>query len=481
MALLTAQTKYGAVRGVEEKGCTVFRGIPFAKPPVGELRFMPPVEPEAWDGIKVCDTFAPACIQGMRPGGPKKNISEDCLYLNVWTPAEAAGEKLPVMFWIYGGGFQSGDGASPDMNGANLTKHGVIVVTINYRCGPLGFFSLPEWGDRSGNFGLLDQAMALRWVYENISAFGGDPERILVFGQSAGGVSTRCMLVSPLTRHMVRRAIPESGGGLNEADPVHTKEEFQSLCSDTLSELGWTEKDIMERDPVEVLNALNESGRKVLERTESGRIVGVFQPYIDGYVLPDVPGVMILNGDYNTDAEVICVTVSGDDWMFSRKVQDVIPESLGGTRPFGLIPGFAWARRQVKTGGRPIRVLYFNRLREEYKESRMYRPGFAPHGSEIAYVFGNLDTRYRENSEFDLEVSDKLSRYWTNFAKTGDPNSPDGEGLEQFPLFTAESPKAMLVDDSGFAMADLLTDDSIVRLMDYTEEHPGMLMSLEDF
>ena len=482
MALTKAVTKYGTVVGVPVEGCTAFKGVPFAQPPVGELRFKAPVEPAPWEGEKLCDTFAPACIQLQRMAhgpAPKMAVSEDCLYMNIWTPAESAGKKLPVMFWVYGGGFQGGNAADPGFYGNYMAAmKDVVVVTFNYRCGPLGYFSLPQWGESSGNFGILDQAAAIKWVYENIEAFGGDPERILVFGQSAGGVSVRMLLCSPITRHMVRRAVVQSGGGLNEADPVRPADEYKKLCQETLDELGWTEADIMSCDPVELTEKLNEAGGKVLARYESGRIVGVFQPYIDGYTLPDVPGIMIANGDYNMDADVICGVVSGDDWMFSRKVQQSLPEEITSWRPFSLIPGFAWGRHQLKTGRKPIRTYYFEKERIGERKGPMYRPGIVPHSSDIAYVFGTYRDQERGHDALDEQFSQIMMSYWTNFAKTGDPN---GEGLPQWPLFTQDCQKAIHFDNEGVRMDDLLTEDVYVRLMDYTEEHPGMLMNLDGF
>ncbi len=481
MSITKALTKYGALVGVEEKGCTVFKGVPFAKPPVGELRFKAPVETDPWEGELLCDSYSPAPIQLSRMAhspAQKMNVSEDCLYLNVWTPAESTDEKLPVMFWIYGGGFQGGNAASPEFWGHYMAQRGVVAVTVNYRLGPLGYFALPSWGERSGNFGVMDQGFALKWVYENIAAFGGDPERILVYGQSAGGVSVRMMLCSPVTRHMVRRAVVHSGGGLNEADPVRPADEYKRLCQGSLDALGWTEDDLMACDPVELTEKLNDAGKKFLETYETGRIVGVFQPYIDGYMLPDVPGVMIANGDYNLDADVICGTVSGDDWMFSRKVQQSLPEGFTSIRPFSLIPGFAWGRHNIKTGRKPIRTFYFEKERVGERKGPMYRPGTVPHSSDIPYFFGTYRDQERGHDDLDEVISDAMMRYWTNFARTGDPNE---EGLPEWPLFTADCPKAMHFDNEGMRTDDMLVDDLHVRLMDYTEEHPGMLMDISDF
>lgn len=223
MAILKVLTKYGTVVGVPGKNArnTVFRGVPYAQPPVGALRFAPPKEPIPWDGELFCTEYSASSIQ-REPVSPSiHTISEDSLYLNIWTPAESPEEKLPVMFWIHGGGFIAGSGTSPNFSGEALNAHGVILVTINYRLGALGYLALPELLERdgtTGNYGLLDQIAALKWVHENITAFGGDPDNITVFGFSAGGMSTRMLMCSPLSRGMISKIIVESGGGITDSD-----------------------------------------------------------------------------------------------------------------------------------------------------------------------------------------------------------------------------------------------------------------------
>lgn len=516
MGIKTATTKYGIVQGVPAErnaAHTVFRGIPYAKPPVGELRFSRPIEPDGWDGVRICDTFSPDCIQGgrMGGGGPAENISEDCLYLNVYTPAENGDEKLPVLFWIYGGGFSGGRSSNPEFDGEAINSKGAILVTINYRCGPLGFFALPELDEKYGgsaNLGLLDQIQALKWVHENIGAFGGDPAKVMVFGQSAGGMSTRMLLSSPLTDGLMTRAVIESGGGLNEADPVRPAEEFKEICSKCLETLGWTFEDVMTKDAYEVFSKLSETAKKVINEP----VVGVFQPFVDGVVLTDVPGNLVKAGKYH-DIPVMCGTVSGDYRMFSIRVKKLLgDDNVTMARGFALSPGLAWARMQARTGRTPIRTFYMDR---EQPQGAMGGPGgpggrpggpgghgpggpgggpapnspFAggpvfgngtPHSSEIAYIFGTLD--YKEKSrgmkfdEFDHEMSDAMTSYWVNFAASGDPN---GEGLPEWPLYTDETPLTMHFANGYFKAEDVVESEDEIKVFDHVEKHPGLLDTVE--
>jgi len=190
-------TKSGPVRGVVEKDLTVYRGIPFAAPPVGELRWRPPQHAAKWDGVRDASKFAPDPYQGNGSG----NVSEDCLYLNIWTPAQSAAERIPVLVWIYGGGFAGGSTSTPVRNGEHLARKGVVLVSINYRVGTLGFLAHPELSAESprkasGNYGLLDQIAGLKWVQRNIARFGGDPTRVTIFGESAGGIAVSMLCAS---------------------------------------------------------------------------------------------------------------------------------------------------------------------------------------------------------------------------------------------------------------------------------------------
>lgn len=483
MALRTAKTNYGIVKGIPsgDPAYTSFLGVPFAKPPVNELRFAYPQEPEPWEGELLCDHFTLPCIQDIWIG-QRIEMSEDCLYLNIFTPAETSGEKLPVMFWVHGGGFTGGRADDPGYKGETCNGLGAILVTINYRCNVLGFFNLPELEEKEGyggNLGLMDQIAALKWVRENIGAFGGDPERIMVYGQSAGGVSTRMLLASPLSRGLFSRAVVESGGGLNEADLVRPKEEFTGMCRRCMDHLGWTLEDIMTRNAEEVNDTLNKAVREIMEGWE----VGYFQPFVDGHTLLDVPGKSIWAGDY-MDIPIMCGTVAGDSWMFTRKIREQLAGRTACFRGFSYAAGMAWARHQVNMKRPPIYTFYMDREQPQTHQETLYKHGAPPYGartphcSEISYVFGSLDLMNKPYAEYDYALSDAMARYWVNFAKNGDPN---GEGLPEWPLYTQQTPYAMHFGNDGYQAENIILSEDEERAVDFTERHPGMLESLEGF
>lgn len=480
MSITKTITRYGAVTGISgnNQNYSVFKGIPYAKPPVGELRFAPPQLPERWEGERVCNRFSVDCIQVMRPG-MYANPSEDCLYLNIYTPASSTEEKLPVMFWIYGGGFGGGRATDPEFDGEAVCKRDVILVTFNYRCGAMGFFALPELNEKngySGNVGLLDQIAALKWVRENIAAFGGDADRIMVHGQSAGGISSRILLTSPLSRSMFSRTAIQSGGGLNEADLMRPKQDFIHMCQESVKYLGWTLKDLYEMDAMEMNEQLSTAVRQVV----GGNEVGFFQPFIDGHVIVDVPGNCISRGDY-ADIAIICGSVAGDAWMFSRKVIDQLGDNEEISRGFALSPGQAWARNQVKKGQPPIYVYYMDRTqppKEDKNRPMNHKPHYGhwtPHSTEIAYVFGTLNKRGNGWSEYDHQLSNAMTDYWTNFAKTGNPN---GEGLPEWPLYKVDMQYTMHFGDQGYQAENVVLSAHEEKVIDYIEMHPGMLVSL---
>lgn len=484
MALLVANTKYGTVRGIiseKNEKHSVFKGIPFAKPPVGELRYAAPQEPDRWEGELLCDHFSPAPIQDTH-GEPRSfTLSEDCLYLNVFTPAESSAERLPVLFWIYGGSFSDGNGGEAEYDGEALNACGAILVTINYRLSVMGYFTLPELIEKNGfagNVGLLDQIAALKWVQENIEAFGGDPGRVLVFGQSAGGMATRMLLTSPPARGLFGRAVVQSGGGLNEGDLVRTREDFTRLCQSSMAHVGWTFEDIMKRDAYEVNETLNRAVREIADSHE----VGYFQPFQDGYTLTEVPGIRVAEGDY-MDIPIIAATVAGDSWMFTRKVREQLKGNADYFRAFSYSPSQAWAQLQLEKGRTPIYTFFMDR-KQPPKVNTSYRHGLppygadTPHGTEVAYIFGTMDGRHLPYRESDYEIAGMLTRYWVNFAACGDPN---GEGLPEWPKFTKETPVTMHVSDDGCRAENIVLTQEEQRVLDYTKAHPGMLCSLEGF
>ena len=480
MALKQTIKSCGRAEGIPGKdpAITVFRGVPYAKPPVGELRFRPPAEPEGWEGIRTFDSFSRPCIQSGRPGEGEMETAEDCLTLNIYTPAASEEERLPVMFWIYGGAFRGGNGADPEFDGEALSSRGDVVVTFNYRCSALGFFSTKELEQRTGsagNLGFLDQIAALRWVRTNIAAFGGDPQRVTVFGQSAGGISVRMLLTSPLAKGLFSRAVVQSGGGLNEADPVRTKDEFQELCRQCLDVLGWTVDDLLCRDAQEMQARLEEAAHEVL----AGKELALFQPFLDGVSLTQVPGKAIARGKY-ADVPVICGTVAGDSWMFSRKVREQV-EDPACFRGFSLSPSQSWGRRQLGLGRSPIYTYYMDR-RQPPREMHFHRGAppfgdFAPHSTEIAYVFGTLAVRNQAHTTWDYQISEQLQRYWVNFAATGNPNGPN---LPEWPAFT-QTHQTLHIGDERIAAEDVVQNRLEDRVVTYTMEHPGMLETLDNF
>ncbi len=384
------------------------------------------------------------------------------------------------MVWIYGGGFQNGSASDPEFDGAAINRRGVILVTFNYRGGPMGFFSSSRLEEQFGcasNIGILDQIAALHWVRENISAFGGDPDNITIFGQSAGGISARIHLVNELSAGLFQKAVIQSGGGFNEADLMRTKEEYQNLCGELQKRLNLTDEDMMTKDGVELCNELSTGASEMLKGE-----VGFFQPFLDGKILKQAPGKSIRAQKY-ADIPVICGTVSGDSWMFSRKV---VPELLkaGNTayyRGFALSPHQAWGQMQTEWEREsPYFAYYFDRRQPPWKEGRGQKMHFGqdtPHGSEIAYVFGTLESRNGYGEE-EYRISEMLTDYWTNFAKNGNPNGPS---VPAWPAFTKENQVSLHISDSGVCAENVVQTQDEQKVLDFIKQNPGMTVSLKGF
>ncbi len=467
-----AKVEGGMVEGIAEDGIGVFKGIPFAAPPVGDLRWKAPQPVNKWEGVLKADKFAPACPQMTFdfPGAPKLEVSEDCLYLNIWTPATSSKEKLPVMVWIYGGGFAMGSTSYPVNSGEQIAKKGVIMVSIAYRVGPLGFMAHPELSAEtenqlSGNYGLLDQLAGLKWVQKNIGAFGGDPRRVTIFGESAGGISVSMLCGSPLAKGLFNGAISESGGN------------FGPVYNDT------GEK----RDGIPGLRAAEKLGVEFMKRMGVGSIaelrqlspdkwkgdpltqMGGFWPVVDGYVIAGDQYKLYQAGNYN-DVDVIIGTNSDEGAMFVRPSK---PEDYkaGIEARFGkfanwvleLYPGsteretytssadifretafawpsWAWANLQSETGKSKVFVYYFDQQQPSSPFSPV-TPRGAGHGNEMAYVFKHLDSN--QFGEADMKLSEAMITYWTNFAKTGDPN---GEGLTKWPEYESKDGEVLYLN-----------------------------------
>jgi para-nitrobenzyl esterase len=456
----------GRVEGVSrEDGVRVFKGIPFAEPPVGELRWKPPQPVKPWDGVRQAKNFGPSPMQDgiisvlMGVAGKR---SEDCLHLNVWTPAKKADEKLPVMVWIFGGAFSMGSASIPLFDGTHLAEKGVVLVSVNYRVGPFGFLAHPELsreqGGGSGNYGILDQIAGLRWVRDNIAAFGGDPDCVTIFGESAGGISTGILASSPRAKGLFHRVISESGGS-SFAPPKRGGE--GGLYLPTL--------EAAEREGQKLLasvKAADIAAARALPADAIQKGEGWMWPNIGGEVLPDDSAMLYREGKFNDTPILIGTNSNEGSVSFKSESPESFPRMVreGYGEPSGAIlsayphatkaeaaragkdltgdaifaaPTLRWAELQAEKGQGKAFLYYFDHPRGE-----------AGHGSEIAYVFRALGGRgllsVADTTE-NRKVSDLVSGYWVNFARTGDPN---GEGLPEWSPFTAGDAKAMVLDAS---------------------------------
>lgn len=472
--VLTATVTGGQVEGVLSNGISTFKGIPFAAPPVGDLRWKAPQPLLPWNGVKKASKFGPICMSDPKAsaifGGPLE-VSEDCLYLNVWSPAKTASEKLPVMVWIYGGGFASGDTSSPLYDGARLAEKGVVMVSIAYRIGAFGFLAHPdldrESGEGSGNYGLRDQIAGLKWVKDNIASFGGDPSRVTIFGESAGGIAVSILAASPAAKGLFARAISESGG--NFAPPVFDKEGGQSLLSqevaenrgkDFLAKLGAADIKIARALPADTIVKGEEGsgpGQGFWPDVDGKVVVGDQYELFEAARFNDVPvligwntdeGALFVRGDV-APAQFESLVRSGYG-EYADKLLAVFPHKTNEEAKlsekwlfrdswFGW-GTWTWAKLQTQHGKGKVFLYNFDFHGPE-------QPDGPSHGAEMAYVFGNLEgvgamlsSIKGAPSKEEITVSENLSNYWVNFAKTGDPNGP---GLPKWPTFSAASPEAM--------------------------------------
>lgn len=417
------ETRYGRIRGVREDGYLKFLGIPYAKPPVGNLRFRRPQKPEKWNGILPCTDFAPIAMQEpMRGDGmyvkefysdPRYQYpcSEDCLYLNIWVPED--GGKHPVAMWIHGGGFHHGFSGEVEFDGAAYAKRDVILVTVAYRCNVFGFLAhsglLEKDSEEAfGNYGLYDQIAALDWIYENIEAFGGDRDNITVFGQSAGAMSTQALISTELTGNRITKAILQSGGGYCCGYPiVDTREEAEKIGQEFVDFLHLkTIEELYDISAEELLEKYLEFKDRMFSKT--GPIV--FRPCIDGKLLKDSFDGCIEKGMIKKIPYMIGST-ENDIGSDEKQESETYPRLYEGCRKFSFE-----VERQC---GKSAYVYYFTH-RLPGDEAGAF------HSSELWYTFRTLDRCWRPFTEEDYRLSDQMLGYWTNFIKNGDPN---GSGL----------------------------------------------------
>jgi len=464
----TVKVEGGLVEGTVENGILIYRGIPFAAPPVGDLRWRPPQPVKSWEGVLKADKFCPACYQLNIPalGYVSSGISEDCLYLNIWVPANPSERKLPVMIWIYGGGFFIGSTSQPLTTGEHLASKGIIVVSMGYRLGALGFLAHPELtaeseNNVSGNYGLLDQIAALKWIQQNIEAFGGDPGNVTIFGVSAGGQSVSMLAASPLTKGLFHRAICMSGGSFG---PARIKKEPD--CMQLLKGAEIAGLEFAQRMGANTLDELRKMDPQKFLSDPTG-IIGGFWPIIDGYVITGDQYKLYEAGNYN-DVPVMVGNTSDEGTLFimtskpdeyanttrdrfgpvADKILNLYPDSTDIITRKSMADLFrdsylgwytyTWATLQTKTGKSPVFVYYFDQSQPASALTVMLKSNGAYHGSDCAYVFGHLDQDPKINyTDEDRRLSDIMVNYWTNFAKYGDPN---GDGLPVWPAYIDETP-----------------------------------------
>ena len=490
MSLLTASsapqvnTRAGVVEGKVAGAAHAFLGIPYAAPPVGDLRWKPPLPAAKWSGVRKATEFGAHCMQArvfddmqFRDSGG----SEDCLTLNVWVPARHASDKLPVMVWIYGGGFAAGTTSEARQDGTHLAQQGVIVVSMNYRLGIFGFFVHPELARESGrnsagNYGLLDQLAALQWVHDNIAAFGGDPGNVTIFGESAGSFSVSAQMASPLAKGLFHKAIGESGAAF-----WSTELSFESRSSRE----GKDVKVVKEKLGVSTLAELRAlPAEKLLQPFGPPQSDGFdFGPDIDGYFLPEpVPAIFhagkqndvpLLAGwnhdegdlDHKPTAESMKADAEKDFGESAAEFLKLYPtdtaqhtlrsaQDYSGDR-FIAFSTWAWMEAQSKTGKQPVYRYRFD-LAPIPRDPSAPRMG-AYHSVEIEYVFGQLDSKKEMTwRPQDYQLSEMMQKYWANFARSGNPNGP---GLPRWPMYSAaDGWQVMFLDAKPEVHKDELRD-----------------------
>jgi para-nitrobenzyl esterase len=434
-------TDTGLVQGVAAPGLTIYKGIPFAAAPLGDLRWRPPQPAAKWEGVRAADQFGPDPYQGDGKG----HVSEDCLYLNVWTPAKAATDKVPVLVWIYGGGFSFGGNDNPTHNGEHLARKGVVLVTINYRVGPLGFLAHPELSAESphhasGNYGLLDQIAGLQWVKRNIAAFGGDPDRVTIFGESAGGISVSMLCASPEAKGLFRGAISQSGGSFGPPRPTTYPGENMKRLADA------------ERAGVAYAQKAGAASLAELRKVAPGKLP-------DGWVVPDDQHKLYEAGRYNVvDILVGYNSDEGLSFPGGKTPEEYVANTRKRFGPFAdrLLAAYpagdgvvgktardlsrdaafgwhtwSWACLQARAGQTRVFHYYFDQHADHPAGSPAADHGM-PHGVDVPYVFQTLDPKDPKLTPGDLAISETVSTYWTNFAKRSDPNGP---GVPVWPEF----------------------------------------------
>jgi para-nitrobenzyl esterase len=460
----------GAVSGVAQDGISIFKGIPFAAPPIGDRRWKAPAPVKPWSGVKKADAFANACMQAPNSQGNTAPVSEDCLYLNVWTPAQSATAKIPVIVWIHGGGFTGGSTSISMYDGMGFARKGVVLVSLAYRLGPFGFMAHPELsresGHGSGTYGIQDLVAGLTWVHANISAFGGDSGNVTIFGHSAGSAAVTFLAASPLSKGLFHRVIAMSGSSFS---PLQTSSQNSfGMSIPALETAETTGNAFLSKLGVKSIAEARALGADTIQAATGGGLT--FRPVADGYVISHDLYTLYEQHKFN-DTPVLLGHTSDETLAFGGG-QAVTPaafetqvneqfgaqaeailrayphatdaEAVRAARHLRNDTSFAWnmwtwAREQSKQGTGKVFSYYYNNHGPQAEGSG--------HGSDVPFAFQTLAGR-RTPSPEDRTLSDMISSYYVNFASTGDPN---GKGLPQWPAFTDKNQQVMVFDGAPSA------------------------------
>jgi para-nitrobenzyl esterase len=459
-------TADGAVAGQRRAGVDVYRGVPFALPPLGALRWRPPQPVRPWQGVRDASRFAPACMQQgvSMPGEMAPSVSEDCLYLNVWAPPRRAGQRLPVIVWIHGGGYVNGSASMPLYHGDRLARKGVLVVTVAYRLGALGFLAHPALSAESphrssGNYGLMDQIAALEWVQRNIAAFGGDPKRVTIAGQSAGAMAVSALLVSPRAKGLFQRAIAQSGGIFEplQLAPGYALANAERDGASYMASLGATTLEAMRKLPAEHLRGANAVSHPVIEP-----YLLPLSPY-DAYVRGCHHDVPLLIGSNSEEARALVDVSAVRAATFEADIGasfGALPPALLAAYPHATDAqardarlGFErdlrfgwdiWAWARLAQSGRSNVYYYSFEQRPPFPADSVHAGWGASHFAELWYMFDHLGQVPWAWRDTDHELAAAMSGYWVRFAATGDPN---GKGMPRWPAFRGPTGQVQRLGD----------------------------------